>query len=160
VAGADLGAIIPGSLTVVITTAGRDDPAGALATFFTAGYAGVSLPVVGAGLALQHLSPRVTLLIFAVAVAIVILAVTPILVRPAAGPAQRPGPDSDPMTALCRGFGEHAGRRESTAIRKQRRNATGSPSSGRRKPAARDLRARCRARMHCALAVRFVCRSA
>ncbi len=37
----------------------------------------------GAGLALQHLSPRVTLLIFAVAVAIVILAATPILVRPA-----------------------------------------------------------------------------
>ena len=97
----------------MITTAGPDDRAGALATFFTAGYAGVSLPVVGAGLALQHLSPRVTLLIFALAVAIVILAVTPILVRPAAGPAPRLGPDSHPMTALCRGFGEHAGRPES-----------------------------------------------
>ena len=73
----------------------------------------MSLPVIGVGLALQHLSPRVTLLIFAVAVAIVILAATPILVRPAAGAAQRPGPDSDPMTALCRGFGEHADRSQS-----------------------------------------------
>ena len=110
VAGAGIGAIVRGSLTVVITTAGPDDRAGALATFFIAGYAGVSLPVVGVGLALQHLSPRVTLLIFAVAVAVVILAAAPILVRPAAGAAQRPGPDSDPMTALCRGFGEHADR--------------------------------------------------
>ena len=110
VASAGIGAIVRGSLTVVITTAGPDDRAGALATFFIAGYAGVSLPVVGVGLALQHLSPRVTLLIFAVAVAVVILAAAPILVRPAAGAAQRPGPDSDPMTALCRGFGEHADR--------------------------------------------------
>jgi MFS family permease len=110
VAGAGIGAIIRGSLTVVITTAGPDDRAGALATFFIAGYAGVSLPVVGVGLALQHLSPRVTLLIFAVAVTVVILAAAPILVRPAAGATQRPGPDSDPMTALCRGFGEHADR--------------------------------------------------
>ena len=113
VAGAGIGAIIRGSLTVVITTAGPDDRAGALATFFTAGYAGVSLPVVGVGLALQHLSPRVTLLIFAVAVAIAILAATPILIRTAAAAAQRPGPGSDPMTALCRGFGEHADRPES-----------------------------------------------
>jgi hypothetical protein len=58
VAGAGLGAIIRGSLTIVITTAGPDKRAGVLATFYTAGYVGVSLPVVGAGLALQHLSPR------------------------------------------------------------------------------------------------------
>jgi hypothetical protein len=67
----------------VITIASPDDRAGVLATFYTAGYVGVSLPVVGAGLALQQLSPRVILLIFASAVAIVILAATPILVRPA-----------------------------------------------------------------------------
>jgi MFS family permease len=113
VAGAGVGAIFRGSLTVVITTVGPDHRADALATFFTAGYTGVSLPVVGAGLALQHLSPRATLLIFASAVAIVILAATPILIRPAAGAAQRPGPDSDPMTALRRDSGEHVGRPES-----------------------------------------------
>ena len=89
VAGIGVGAIIRGSLTVVISTASPDDRAGALATFFTAGYAGVSLPVVGVGVMLQHLSPRVTLLIFAVAVGLVILAAAPILVRPQKAAARR-----------------------------------------------------------------------
>jgi predicted MFS family arabinose efflux permease len=37
VAGTGIGAVIRGSLTVVISTASPDDRAGALATFFTAG---------------------------------------------------------------------------------------------------------------------------
>ena len=89
VAGSGIGAIIRGSLSVVISTASPDDRAGALATFFTAGYAGVSLPVVGVGVILQHLSPRVTLLIFAVAVGLVILAAVPILIRPEKAAASR-----------------------------------------------------------------------
>ena len=94
VAGTGIGAIIRGSLTVVISAASPDDRAGALATFFTAGYAGVSVPVVGVGIILQHLSPRLTLLIFAVAVALVILAAAPILTRPQKPAAPRPpGPD-------------------------------------------------------------------
>jgi MFS family permease len=129
VIGAAGGAIFRGSLTVVISRSGPDDRAGALATFFTAGYAGVSLPVVGAGLALQHLSPRVTLLIFALAVALGILAAAPILVRPPAAPVEPPRPDSDLMTTMCRGFGARvddaasepshpaAGREASTELR-------------------------------------------
>ena len=81
VAGLGGGAIIRGTLSVVIATAGAADRAGALATYFTAGYVGVSLPVLGAGVALQYLSPRVTLLIFAAAVALGILAAAPSLVR-------------------------------------------------------------------------------
>ena len=54
-----------------------------LATFFTAGYAGLSVPVVGVGLLFQHLSPRVTLLIFALVVGLGILAAAPVLVHPA-----------------------------------------------------------------------------
>jgi MFS family permease len=81
VAGVGGGAIIRGSLSVVISTASADDRAGALATYFTAGYVGVSLPVLGAGVALQYLSPRVTLLIFAAAVGLGILAAAPLLVR-------------------------------------------------------------------------------
>ena len=50
VAGTGIGAIIRGSLTVVISAASPDDRAGALATFFTAGYAGVSVPVIGVGI--------------------------------------------------------------------------------------------------------------
>jgi hypothetical protein len=57
--------------------------AGVLATFFTAGYAGLSVPVVGLGLLLQRLSPRVTLLIFALVVGLGILSAAPVLVRPA-----------------------------------------------------------------------------
>ena len=81
VAGLGGGAIIRGSLSIAIATARPEDRAGALATYFTAGYVGVSLPVLGAGGALQYLSPRVTLLIFAAAVALGILAAAPRLLR-------------------------------------------------------------------------------
>src|SRR4051812_27521585 len=81
IAGIGGGAIIRGSLTVVISSVGPAERAGALAAYFTAGYVGISLPVLGAGIALEYLSPRVTLLIFAAAVGIGILAAAPLLVR-------------------------------------------------------------------------------
>lgn len=81
VAGLGQGAVIRGSLSVVIATASPADRAGAVATYFTSGYVGVSLPVLGAGVALLYLSPRVTLLLFAVIVGIGILAAAPHLVR-------------------------------------------------------------------------------
>jgi MFS family permease len=81
VAGSGVGAVLRGSLAVVISASTADDRAGALATFFTAAYAGVSLPVVGLGVVLQHVSPRVTLLLFVVAAGIGILAAAPLLVR-------------------------------------------------------------------------------
>lgn len=86
-----------------------DDRAGALATFFTAGYVGVSLPVVGVGVALQYLSPRVTLLIFALAAGLGILAAARILVRPPPAARQGPRSDDNAMTTLCRGFGAPVG---------------------------------------------------
>ena len=73
------GAMIRGSLSVVISTTHPADRAGALATYFAAGYVGVSLPVIGLGLALQQLSPRVTLLIFAALVGAGFLAAAPVL---------------------------------------------------------------------------------
>ena len=82
VSGAGGGAIFRGSLTLVISTSDADDRAGVLATFFIAGYAGLSVPVLGLGIALQQLSPRATLLIFAVIVGLGILAAAPALVRP------------------------------------------------------------------------------
>ena len=68
------------SLRAVIETSTVADRAGALATFFVAGYAAISLPVVGIGVALVYLSPRVTLLIFALAVGLGILAAARALV--------------------------------------------------------------------------------
>lgn len=81
IAGAGGGAIFRGSLTLVISTARPHQRAGALATFFTAGYVGVSVPVLGLGVALEHLSWRASLLLFGVAVAAGVLAAAPLLVR-------------------------------------------------------------------------------
>ena len=66
---------------MVISTAGPEDRAGALATFFMAGYVGVPLPVLGIGIALHSFSPRVTLLAFGLAVAVATPAAAPYLLR-------------------------------------------------------------------------------
>ncbi len=79
VGGAGGGAIFRGSLVLAISTAGPGELAGALATYFTAGYVGVSLPVIGLGIALQYVTPSVALLIFAVIVGTGILAAAPVL---------------------------------------------------------------------------------
>ncbi|HTX11108.1 MAG TPA: MFS transporter [Solirubrobacteraceae bacterium] len=81
VSGAGSGAIFRGSLTLVISTSDPGDRAGALATFFIAAYMGLSIPVLGLGIALQYVSPRMTLLIFALIVAGGIFATAPLLVR-------------------------------------------------------------------------------
>ncbi len=83
--GGGVGAIFRGSLGVVLSTSGPDDRAGALATFFMAGYVGVSLPVLGVGIVLQYLSPKMTLLIFGLAVAAATLAAAPHLLREEGG---------------------------------------------------------------------------
>ena len=74
-------AIYRASLGIVIATAGPDDRAGALATFFVVGYAALSLPVLGLGIGLLYLSPKVTLLVFGVVVGLGILAAAPTLLR-------------------------------------------------------------------------------
>jgi hypothetical protein len=56
-----------------------EERAGALATFFVAGYAGISLPVLGVGIALEHLSTRVTLLGFGLTVGLGLMAAAPVL---------------------------------------------------------------------------------
>jgi hypothetical protein len=82
VSGAGGGAIFRGNLTPAISTSDADDRAGVLAGFFIVGYAGLSVPVLGLGIALQRTSPRVTLLIFALTVGLGLLAAGPVLVLP------------------------------------------------------------------------------
>jgi predicted MFS family arabinose efflux permease len=58
-----------------------------LAGYFVSGYIGLSVPVIGVGIALRSVSPRDTLLAFAIAVAAGVVAASPILLktrRPAA----------------------------------------------------------------------------
>jgi len=81
VTGTGGGAILRASLTTVVSTTTAADRAGALATFFTAAYVGLGLPVLGLGIALQVLTPRVTLLIFGAVVGGGILAAAPFLLR-------------------------------------------------------------------------------
>jgi len=105
VAGAGVGAITRGSLTVAISASDPDARAGTLVAFFTAGYIGVSLPVVGLGLALQDLSPRVTLLLFGLIVGLVILAAAPVLVRPADRAPRQAESSHAALANVCRCLG-------------------------------------------------------
>jgi MFS family permease len=84
-AGVGSGAIYRSTLTVVLTTAPAKDRAGALAIFFIVGYVGLSLPVVGAGVALLYVSFKVVLLIVSAAVATGILLAAPALRRLSVG---------------------------------------------------------------------------
>jgi hypothetical protein len=81
VVGVGSGAIYRSTLTVVLTAAPPDQRAGARALFFVVGYVGLSLPVIGAGIALLYVSFKVVLLVLAVAVAAGILLASPLLLR-------------------------------------------------------------------------------
>ena len=76
------GALFRGTLTVVISSSDADDRAGVLATFFIAAYAGLSIPVLGLGIALQRVSPRAALLVFGLIVGLGLVAAAPVVVRP------------------------------------------------------------------------------
>ena len=79
ITGVGVGAIFRGTLTITVSSSSAADRAGVLATFFVVGYVGLSLPVVGAGVALQHISPKATLLVFSAAIAAGTLAASPVL---------------------------------------------------------------------------------
>ena len=75
------GALFRGTLALIVSTAPASERAGALATFFVAGYVGLSLPIVGAGIALQYASLKVVLLALGLVVATVTLAASPVLLQ-------------------------------------------------------------------------------
>jgi hypothetical protein len=81
IAGAGGGAVFKSTLGTVVTISPADARAEALAGFFLSGYLGLSVPVIGLGIALQHASPRATLLVFALVVGAGILAAVPTLLR-------------------------------------------------------------------------------
>jgi MFS family permease len=75
VTGAGGGAIFKGAVGTVVGISPPEGRAEALAGIYLAAFVGLSLPIVGAGVALaEGVSPRVTLLAFALAVAIGIVA--------------------------------------------------------------------------------------
>ncbi|MGH2862279.1 MAG: MFS transporter [Solirubrobacteraceae bacterium] len=64
VLGAGGGAYFKSSLGTVIALSNPASRAGALASFFLAGYIGLSIPAVGLGVLAQHVAPKTALLIF------------------------------------------------------------------------------------------------
>ena len=79
--GAGAGALFKGAVGSVIEISPVATRAEALAALFLAGYVGLSFPVVGAGIALQYVSAKVTLLGFGAVVGAAILATAPRLLR-------------------------------------------------------------------------------
>ncbi|MEN3282015.1 MAG: hypothetical protein V7607_3155 [Solirubrobacteraceae bacterium] len=79
--GAGGGALFKGAVGSVIEISPAATRAEALAALFLAGYIGLSVPVVGAGIALQYVSARTTLLGFGALVGAAILATAPRLLR-------------------------------------------------------------------------------
>jgi MFS family permease len=70
-----------GTLGVVVAVSPPGTLAEALAAYFLGGYIGLSVPVIGLGIALQYVSTPVALLIFSAAVVVALLAATPTLLR-------------------------------------------------------------------------------
>ncbi len=92
VAGAGAGALFKGTLTTVVAIATAEGRAEALAGLFLAGYVGLSIPVIGVGLALQVGSTKDALLGFALLVTLAIAAAAPTLLghaRPGREPAEQ-----------------------------------------------------------------------
>lgn len=85
VSGAGAGAVFKGTVGTVIEITPAETRAEALAGLFLAGYVGLSVPAVGAGIALQYVSPRWTLLGFALLVGAGVVAAAPRLLRRPAG---------------------------------------------------------------------------
>ena len=86
VSGAGAGAMFKGAVGSVIEIATADTRAEALAGLFLVGYLGLSVPALGAGVALQYVSARDTLLGFAVLVGAGIVAAAPRLLGDSAAP--------------------------------------------------------------------------
>lgn len=91
VSGAGAGTVFKGTVGAVVEISPAETRAEALAGLFLAGYLGLSVPAVGAGIALQELSARTTLTGFAVLVGVAIVLAAPrLLRRPTVDPTTRP----------------------------------------------------------------------
>jgi hypothetical protein len=79
--GGGAGAVFKGTVATVIAISPPETRAEALAGLFLAGYVGLSVPVVGAGIALQFVDARTTLLGFGIVEVAGILAAAPGMLR-------------------------------------------------------------------------------
>jgi MFS family permease len=85
--GAGGGLVFKGSVATVAAISTPDTRAEVLAGLFLGGYLGLTVPVIGVGISLQYLSPKMTLLVFALAVGAFALAATPRLLAGSTAPS-------------------------------------------------------------------------
>ena len=81
IAGAGAGVLFRGSLSTVAGMADPEHRGEALAGLFLMAYAGLTVPVIGLGVAVQHFQQRTSLLGFAGVILLVIVAVAAALIR-------------------------------------------------------------------------------
>lgn len=110
--GAGAGAVFKGAVGTVMSISPPGQIAESLTGVFLALYVGISLPVVGAGIMLaRHVTPKVTILVFGIAVSVGIAAsaiklltpaTTPAPVGPTAAPGVEDAPDGTSSRAPLR----------------------------------------------------------
>jgi hypothetical protein len=81
ITGAGAGSLFKGVVATIVAVSDPQRRAEALAGMFLAGYVGLTLPVVALGIMTQSLSPKLSLLIFAGALALGIALAAPQLLR-------------------------------------------------------------------------------
>jgi MFS family permease len=113
--------LLKGTLSILVAISPPGKLGETLAGYFVSGYIGLSVPVIGVGIALLSASPRDTLLAFAIAVAAGLLAASPALLR-----ARRPASATSPQAA------GHAPAGNALAATPA---AQGRPDSGQQQPA-------------------------
>jgi predicted MFS family arabinose efflux permease len=96
IAGAGAGMVFKGSLGVVASTAPGGSRAEVLAGFFLGAYIGLSVPVIGLGVATQYVPARDAMLVFAALVALAIAASVRAVIQRSSGAEHR---STDPRRA-------------------------------------------------------------
>lgn len=95
------GMVFRGNLSLVVTLAPENARAEALAGLFAAGYLGLTIPVIGLGLLMRYSTPQVSLLVFATALALAVLATTPkLLCRTGTADERTPAPAFSEVSAF------------------------------------------------------------
>jgi MFS family permease len=99
ITGAGAGMVFKGSLAVVASTAPPGARAEVLAGFFLGAYVGLSVPVIGLGIATQYTAARNAMLVFAALAALAIAAAVPAIARRSAGDSATAGHSPRPTEA-------------------------------------------------------------
>jgi MFS family permease len=108
ITGVGAGMVFKGALGTVASTAPSGSRAEVLAGFFLGAYIGLSVPVIGLGVATQYVQARVAMLVFAAAAALAIQASVKAVRRRSTGSkGELPRDERRPLKRLAHGRRDH-----------------------------------------------------